>query len=155
MPSSAPSSPTSRRAITLTCIWPPSSPPAPAIAPEAVSGARALDEVRALLALERGVQITAANQISGKKLSVREAESLAKRLGASFELTAQKPRNAAAKSADVRSVEEELSDLLMAQVEVRIKKRVKRHGKVEETGELAIQFGSIDALNGLIARLRG
>ena len=42
----------------------------------------------------------------------------------------------------------------MAQVEVRIKKRVKRHGKVEETGELAIQFGSIDALNGLIARLR-
>ena len=86
---------------------------------------------------------------------MREAESLAKRLGASFELTAQKPRNAAAKSADVRSVEEELSDLLMAQVEVRIKKRVKRHGKVEETGELAIQFGSIDALNGLIARLRG
>ena len=61
----------------------------------------------------------------------------------------------AAFSADVRSVEEELSDLLMAQVEVRIKKRVKRHGKVEETGELAIQFGSIDALNGLIARLRG
>ena len=114
-----------------------------------------MGHARALLALERGVQITAANQISGKKLSVREAESLAKRLGASFELTAQKPRNAAAKSADVRSVEEELSDLLMAQVEVRIKKRVKRHGKVEETGELAIQFGSIDALNGLIARLRG
>ena len=114
-----------------------------------------MGHARALLALERGVQITAANQISGKKLSVREAESLAKRLGASFELTAQKPRNAAATSADVRSVEEELSDLLMAQVEVRIKKRVKRHGKVEETGELAIQFGSIDALNGLIARLRG
>ena len=38
---------------------------------------------------------------------------------------------------------------------MRIKKRVKRHGKVEEMGELAIQFGSIDALNGLIARLRG
>ena len=114
-----------------------------------------MGHARALLALERGVQITAANQISGKKLSVREAESLAKRLGANFELTAQKPRSAAAKSADVRSVEEELSDLLMAQVEVRIKKRVKRHGKVEETGELAIQFGSIDALNGLIARLRG
>lgn len=114
-----------------------------------------MGHARALLALERGVQITAANQISGKKLSVREAESLVKRLGANFELTAQKPRGAAAKSADVRRVEEELSDLLMAQVEVRIKKRVKRHGKVEETGELAIQFGSIDALNGLIARLRG
>ena len=100
----------------------------------------------------RATQITAATQISSKKLSVREAESLVKRLGADFQLTAQKPRPA--KTADVRSVEEELSDLLMAQVEVRIKKRVKRHGKVEETGELAIQFGSMDALNGLIARLR-
>lgn len=113
-----------------------------------------MGHVRALLALERGAQITAANQISGKKLSVREAESLVKRLAANFELTGQKPRSAA-KSADIRSVEEELSDLLMAQVEVRIKKRVKRHGKMEETGELAIQFGSIEALNGLIARLRG
>ncbi len=113
-----------------------------------------MGHARALLALDRGAQITAANQISGKKLSVRETESLVKRLGANFELTTQKSRSAT-KSADVRSVEEELSDLLMAQVEVRIKKRVKRHGKVEEMGELAIQFGSIDALNGLIARLRG
>ena len=111
-----------------------------------------MGHARALLALDRATQITAATQISSKKLSVREAESLVKRLGADFQLTAQKPRPA--KTADVRSVEEELSDLLMAQVEVRIKKRVKRHGKVEETGELAIQFGSIDALNGLIARLR-
>jgi ParB family chromosome partitioning protein len=37
---------------------------------------------------------------------------------------------------------------------VRVKKRVKRHGRVEEMGELAIQFGSLDALNGLIERLR-
>ena len=88
-----------------------------------------MGHARALLALERGAQITAANQISGKKLSVREAESLVKRLAANFELTGQKPRSAA-KSADIRSVEEELSDLLMAQVEVRIKKRVKRHGKM-------------------------
>ena len=111
-----------------------------------------MGHARALLVLDRATQITAASQISGKKLSVREAESLVKRLGADLQLTAQKPRPA--KAADVRSVEEELSDLLMAQVEVRIKKRVKRHGRVEETGELAIQFGSIDALNGLIARLR-
>lgn len=113
-----------------------------------------MGHARALLALERGAQITAANQISGKKLSVREAESLVKRLAANSELSGQKPRDKT-KSADVRRVEEELSDLLMAQVEVRIKKRVKRHGKVEEAGELAIQFGSIDELNGLIAKLRG
>ncbi len=112
-----------------------------------------MGHARALLALDRAAQITASSQISGKKLSVREAENLVKRLSADFQLTAQKPRPA--KTADVRSVEEELSDLLMAQVDVRIKKRVKRHGKVEEMGELAIQFGSIDVLNGLIARLRG
>jgi ParB family transcriptional regulator, chromosome partitioning protein len=52
-------------------------------------------------------------------------------------------------------VEEELSDLLTAQVEVRVKKRVKRNGKMEDMGEVAIQFGSLDALNGLIDKLRG
>jgi ParB family chromosome partitioning protein len=36
---------------------------------------------------------------------------------------------------------------------VRVKKRVKRHGRFEELGEIAIQFGSLDELNGLIERL--
>ena len=48
-----------------------------------------------------------------------------------------------------------LADLLMAAVEVRIKKSVKRNGKREDMGEVAIAFGSIDELNGLIERLRG
>jgi ParB family chromosome partitioning protein len=39
-------------------------------------------------------------------------------------------------------------------VEVRVKKRVKRHGRFEEMGELSIQFGSLDELNGLIEKLR-
>jgi ParB family chromosome partitioning protein len=51
-------------------------------------------------------------------------------------------------------VEEELADLLTAQVEIRIKKTVKRHGRVEEMGEVAIFFGSLDALNGIIDKLR-
>ena len=50
-------------------------------------------------------------------------------------------------------MEDELSDLLMAQVDVHIKKRVKRAGRIEEVGELVIQFGSLDELNGLIERL--
>ena len=50
-------------------------------------------------------------------------------------------------------VEEELSDLLTAQVEVRVKKRVKRAGRMEEMGEVSIQFGSLDELNGLIDKL--
>jgi ParB family chromosome partitioning protein len=112
-----------------------------------------MGHARALLPLDKAAQITAANQIAGKKLSVREAESLAKKLGAEFNLVTQKPKKE--KSRDIRRVEEELSDLLMAEVEVRVKKRVKRLGKMEDMGELSIQFGSLDELNGLIDKLRG
>jgi len=112
-----------------------------------------MGHARALLSLDRATQITAANQINAKGLSVREAESLVKKLGAEFALTPQKPKKE--KSRDIRRVEEELSDLLGAAVEVRVKKRVKRHGRLEDMGELSIQFGSLDELNGLIDRLRG
>ncbi len=112
-----------------------------------------MGHARALLALDKAAQITAANQIAAKKLSVREAESLVKKLSAEFNLVHQKPKKE--KSRDIRRVEEELSDLLMAEVEVRVKKRVKRLGKIEEMGELSIQFGSLDELNGLIEKLRG
>jgi ParB family chromosome partitioning protein len=112
-----------------------------------------MGHARALLALDRATQITAAHQISAKKMSVREAESLVKKLSAEFNLTpSQKPQGE--KSRDLLRVEEELSDLLTAQVEVRVKKKVKRHGKVEQMGEVAIQFGSLEELNGLIDKLR-
>ena len=111
-----------------------------------------MGHARALLALDRATQITAANQIAAKKMSVRETESLVKKLSAEFSLKPQKV--AREKSRDTRRVEEELADLLMAEVEVRIKKSVKRGGKREETGEVAIAFGSLDELNGLIERLR-
>ena len=111
-----------------------------------------MGHARALLTLDRATQITAGNQIATKKLSVREAEMLVKKLGAEFALAPQKMKKE--KSRDIKRVEEELSDLLTADVEVRIKKRVKRHGRFEEMGELAIQFGSMDELNGLIDKLR-
>ena len=112
-----------------------------------------MGHARALLSLDRATQITAANQISAKKMSVREAESLVRKLSAEFSLKPQKAVQD--KSRDTLRVEEELADLLMAEVEVRIKKQVKRNGRREETGELAIQFSSMDELNGLIERLRG
>ena len=112
-----------------------------------------MGHARALLALDRATQITAANQISAKKLSVRETESLVKKLSAEFSLKPQKVNKE--KSRDTRRVEEELADLLMAEVEVRIKKQVKRNGRREDVGELAIQFSSMEELNGLIERLRG
>jgi ParB family chromosome partitioning protein len=111
-----------------------------------------MGHARALLALDRATQITAASQIAAKKMSVREAESLVKKLSAEFALTASKPKKE--KSRDLKRVEEELSDLLMAEVEVRVKKRVKRAGRMEDMGELSIQFSSLDELNGLIDKLR-
>jgi len=114
-----------------------------------------MGHARALLALDRGTQITAANQIAAKGMSVREAEALVKKLAAEFSLTPSPRRGGAAeKSRDLQRVEEELADLLTAEVEVRIKKRSKRGGRMEESGELAIHFGSLDALNGLIERIR-
>ena len=112
-----------------------------------------MGHARALLALDRATQITTASQIAAKKLSVREAESLVKKLGAEFSLTPQK--SAPEKSGDTRRIEEELADLLMAEVDIRVKKQVRRNGRRDSTGELAIRFSSMDELNGLIARLRG
>ena len=112
-----------------------------------------MGHARALLSLDRAAQITAANQIAAKKMSVREAEGLVKKLSAEFSLKPQKASKE--KSRDTRRVEEELADLLMAEVEVRVKKQVKRNGRREDVGELAIQFSSMDELNGLIERLRG
>ena len=119
-----------------------------------MAGDLEMGHARALLALERAAQVTAAHQIAAKKLSVREAEALVKRLSADFTLTSPaKPKPE--KSRDLRRVEEELSDLLTAEVDVRVKKRVKRDGRTEEIGEVAISFASLDELNGLIDRLRG
>jgi ParB family chromosome partitioning protein len=112
-----------------------------------------MGHARALLALERAAQITAANQIAQKKLSVREAENLVKRISAEFSLVSPRPKQE--KSRDLRRLEDELSDVLTAAVEVRVKKRVKRNGRMEEMGEIAIQFGSLEELNGLLDRLRG
>ena len=113
-----------------------------------------MGHARALLTLDGAAQITAANQVAARKLSVREAEALARKLSAEFNLTApRKPAGAPDKSGDVRRVEEELSDLLMAQVEVRVKKSGRRSDA--QAGELAIAFASLAELNGLIERLRG
>jgi len=58
-------------------------------------------------------------------------------------------RTRPAKSRDVQRLETLLSDLLTAQVEIRVKKRTRRG----EQGEVAIAFGSLDELSGLLDRL--
>ena len=117
-----------------------------------VAGDIDMGHARALLSLDKAAQITAANQINAKKLSAREAENLVKKIGADFSLVTQKPTKE--KSRDIKRLEEELSDLLTAQVEIRIKKQTKSNGKIDQAGELSIAFGSIESLNGLIEKLQ-
>ncbi len=108
-----------------------------------------MGHARALLALDKAHQITSASEIVARKLSVREAERLVTRAAG---IARQQPllRIKQPKSRDVARIEEELSDLLTAPVEIRIKKRTRRG----DQGEVVIAFGSLDELNGLIEKLR-
>jgi len=113
-----------------------------------------MGHARALLALSGAAQITAANQVVARKMNVREAERLVRQLSQPQPASAAQEAAQAApeKSGDVRRVEEELSDLLLAQVQVRVKKSRRQGAPI--SGELAVQFASLDELNGLIERLR-
>ncbi|MGQ3052736.1 MAG: ParB/RepB/Spo0J family partition protein [Roseateles sp.] len=109
-----------------------------------------MGHARALLPLDGAAQITTASEIAAKKLSVREAEKLvARHQGAARQTPLLRVKSD--KSRDVLRLEEELADALGATVEVRVKKRSKRG----QSGELAIQFDSLDALSGILDRLRG
>lgn len=113
-----------------------------------------MGHARALLVLSGAAQITAANQVVARKMNVREAERLVRQLSQPQPASAAQEAAQAApeKSGDVRRVEEELSDLLLAQVQVRVKKTRRQGAPI--SGELAVQFASLDELNGLIERLR-
>lgn len=120
-----------------------------------VAGDLDMGHARALLSLDKAEQIVAANQIVARQLSVRNSELLVRKMTEKLDEPKEgKAKEKLGKSRDIQHVEEELSDLLMAQVEIRVKKHAKRHGKEQEVGEIAIQFHSLDALNGLIERLR-
>jgi ParB family transcriptional regulator, chromosome partitioning protein len=108
-----------------------------------------MGHARSLLALDKAQQITTANEVVARKLNVRETEKLVTKLqGAGRQTPLLRVKQD--KSRDVLRLEEELSDLLTAQVEINVKRRSKRG----EQGDVIIQFASLDELNGLIDRLR-
>ncbi len=108
-----------------------------------------MGHARALLPLEGVLQILNATEIVTKKLSVREAEKLVARASASSGRQAPLLRASREKPRDLQRIEHELSDLLTAAVEIRVKKRTKRG----EQGEIALAFGSLDDLNGLLEKI--
>ncbi|MEK8051815.1 ParB/RepB/Spo0J family partition protein [Ideonella sp. DXS22W] len=111
-----------------------------------------MGHARALLSLDAAQQILSANEIAAKKLSVRDAEKLvAKAQGEGGLSGRQTPllRVKKDKPRDVVRLEEQLADALTAQVEIRIHRQTKRGLQ----GEVAISFGSLDELNGLLDKL--
>ena len=107
-----------------------------------------MGHARALLPLDGAQQILGANEIVAKNLSVREAEKLVARTAASGR-TSGTPRAKGEKPRELLRIEQTLSDALTAAVEIRVKKRTARG----EQGEVAIAFGSLDELNGLLDKL--
>ena len=108
-----------------------------------------MGHARALLALEGAEQIIVANEIVARKLSVREAETLVSRRGATRGRQARLLAARQDKPRDLQRIESALSDVLAAPVEIRVRKRTRRG----EEGEVAVRFGSLDELNGLLERL--
>ncbi len=108
-----------------------------------------MGHARALLPLDKAVQITTATEVVAKKLNVRETEKLvAKAQGQGRQTPLLRVKSE--KTRDVLRLEEELSDLLTAQVSIHIRRKTVRG----EQGEVTIQFGSLDELNGLLDKLR-
>ena len=105
-----------------------------------------MGHARALLSLAPAQQVMAAHEISAKKLSVREAERLVSRTASTRQA---RPAAKAAKPRDLLRLEERLADALTAQVEIRLQ----RKGARGQAGEIAIRFGSLDELNGLLDKL--
>ncbi len=113
-----------------------------------------MGHARALLALPSAEQVMAGQEIMAKKMSVREAERLVTRMvgqhkqanDSSLRATSRKGTTQAR---DLARLQERLADLLSAGVEIRLKRRTARG----ERGEVAIAFGSLDELNGLLEKL--
>ena len=105
-----------------------------------------MGHARALLATDAATQIQLANQVVAKRMSVRDAEKLVARTTAE-QSTPSKPRDKAEKSRDITRLEEELSDALATQVQLKVGSKGR--------GQLIIDFADLDALDGLILKIRG
>ncbi len=115
-----------------------------------LAGELEMGHARALLPLDAAEQIIVANEVVARGLSVREAEKRVARRAAGTGRQAPLLRAKRQKGRDILRLEQQLSDLLVAPVEIRITNRRSGGG---ERGEVAIAFASLDELNGLLGRL--
>ena len=107
-----------------------------------------MGHARALLTLAPQAALALAREAVAEGWSVREVERRAQQL-AKGQIPARKPGKAAARKvdADVAALERELSETLSAKVAV-------QHGRGGR-GKLVISYHGLDALEGILERLRG
>jgi ParB family chromosome partitioning protein len=103
-----------------------------------------MGHARALLAVDGATQITLANHIVAKRLSVRETEKLVQKT-LEHQSNPAEPR-VKEKSGDIARLEEELSDVLATPVVFKMGSKGR--------GQMVIDFADLDVLDGLLARLR-
>jgi len=106
-----------------------------------LNGKLDMGHARALLAVNGAQQIELGHRIAAKQLSVREAEELVRHA-----LQPAAARSARKPDADVTRLEEELSDRLGTRVCI----QARAGGK----GRLVLEYGTLDQLDALLARLR-
>ncbi|MEX1058153.1 MAG: chromosome partitioning protein ParB, partial [Natronospirillum sp.] len=102
-----------------------------------------MGHARALLTLEPEDQRVAARQVVGKALSVRQTETLVRNLQEQKNKNTIKP---AAPSADIRRLEEQLSETLGAGVNIQHTAKGK--------GKLVINYNNLDELDGILAHIK-
>ncbi len=101
-----------------------------------------MGHARCLLSLDSNQQLQAANEILAKKMSVRQAEALVKSIK---NPAPQKPKPEA-KSADIRHLEQQLTEKLCAHVEI-------QHSS-KGSGKLVIHYHGSDELDGILGRIK-
>jgi ParB family chromosome partitioning protein len=106
-----------------------------------MSGKLDMGHARALLPLTGAQQIAVAQRIVQKGLSVREAERLVQQI-------VNPPKAAAAQpiDRDLLRLQEELSDVMGANVAIRSNKK--------GAGKITIEFGDLEQLEGILGKLR-
>src|SRR5690554_1426442 len=101
-----------------------------------------MGHARAILGLEEEMQSHAANEVVAKALSVRQTESLVRKL----QQDKKKPKTPTEPSADIKQLENELSEKIGSAV-------LLQHG-AKGKGKVVIRYNSLDELDGVLQHLR-
>ncbi len=107
-----------------------------------INGLLDMGHARALLSLNEAAQITAAEQIVQKGLSVRDAEKLVKTIGSQVSTTPKVKKS----DQDVQRLQEEIAESLGADVKIET--------SAKGAGTLKIRYSSLDQLDEIIAKLK-